>query len=151
MTSCEFVLSGQSKNWQKSVFNSELQQYIKKYKRSPCVQTLPLKFALLCELYVSPSNLNNFILIKLISFLMDSNFFPICQSFLKLLVQEVEDMQFLLHKAACTKKLPDTPLSKNVEADGIFTKKNCWQAEKNAQKYCQHKFIRFSSLSHIMW
>ena len=32
-------------------------------------------------------------------------------------------MQFLLHKAACTKKLPDTPLSKNVEADGIFKKK----------------------------
>ena len=30
--------------------------------RSPCVYTLPLKFALLCELYVSPSNLNNFIL-----------------------------------------------------------------------------------------
>ena len=33
-------------------------------------------------------------------------------SFLKLLVQEVEHMQFLLHKAACTKKLPDTSLSR---------------------------------------
>ena len=33
-------------------------------------------------------------------------------SFLKLLVQDVEHMQFLLHKAACTKKLPDTSLSR---------------------------------------
>ena len=35
-------------------------------------------------------------------------FFPVRQSFLKLLVQEVEHMQFLLHKDACTKQLPDT-------------------------------------------
>ena len=35
--------------------------------RSPCVKTLPLKVALSrsCELYVSPSNLNNFILSEL--------------------------------------------------------------------------------------
>ena len=37
MTRCEFVLSGQSNNWQKSVFNSELQQYIKKYKQPMCL------------------------------------------------------------------------------------------------------------------
>ena len=39
-------------------------------------------------------------------------FFPICWSFLKLLVQEVEHMHFLLHKAASAKKLPDTSLSR---------------------------------------
>ena len=32
--------------------------------------------------------------------------------FLKLLVEEVEHMQFLLHKAASTKKRPDTSLSR---------------------------------------
>ena len=64
MTRCEFVISGQSSNWQKSVFNSELQKYIKKYKK-PIVWTLSLKFALLCDLNVSPSNLNNFILSEL--------------------------------------------------------------------------------------
>ena len=37
MTRCEFVLSGQSSNWQKSVFNSELHQYIKKYKKPMCL------------------------------------------------------------------------------------------------------------------
>ena len=39
MTRCEFVLSGQSINWQKSVFNSELMKYmyIKKYKKPMCL------------------------------------------------------------------------------------------------------------------
>ena len=40
MTTCEFVLSGQNSNWQKSVFNySEVQKYmyIKKYKKLVCL------------------------------------------------------------------------------------------------------------------
>ena len=46
--------------------------------RSPCVKTLPLKVALSCELYVSPSNLNNFILSELHRSLTDGfyYFFP---------------------------------------------------------------------------
>ena len=56
-------------------------------------------FALLCEPYVSPSNLNNFILSEL--------------SFLKLLVQEVERMQLIYYiKLHALKKLPDTSLSR---------------------------------------
>ena len=45
---------------------------------------------------------------------MDSNFFfqLVLEFFWKLLAQEVEHMQFLLHKAASTKKLPDTSLSR---------------------------------------
>ena len=39
-------------------------------------------------------------------------FFQFVRVFLKLLVEEVEHMQFLLHKAASTKKLPDTSLSR---------------------------------------
>ena len=37
MTRCEFVISGKSSIWQKSVLNSELQKYIKKYKKPMCL------------------------------------------------------------------------------------------------------------------
>ena len=64
MTRCEFVISGQSSNWQKSVFNSELQKYIKKYKKPMCLD-LVVEVYFVVWFECSPSNLNNFILIEL--------------------------------------------------------------------------------------
>ena len=73
--------------------------------------------------------------------------FQFVRVFLKLLVQEVKHMHFLLHKAASTKKLPDTSLSrKHWKWD--FQEKNRGQAEKNAQKLSGQIYSVFITLSY---
>ena len=53
----------------------------------------------------------------------------------------------ILHKAACTKKLPDTSLSREhiIEANGIFKQKIESKLRKMS-KNCQNKFLWFASL-----
>ena len=112
------------------------------------------RWSLLCSvnLYVSPSNLNNFILRELhrSPFWWILIFVPICWSFLKLLVQEVEYTQFLLHKAVSTKNSLIHLYQENIEVNGIFKKKIGSKLRKMPRN-CQNKFIQFSSLCHIMW
>ena len=111
---------------------------------------------LCCVNLCFPFNLNNFILSEFhrSPFWWIQIFFPICLSFFKLLIQEVGHMQFLLHEAASTKKLPDTSLSREHwsywDLELSSRKKLSASWEKMSRNY-QNKFIRFSSLCHIMW
>ena len=96
-------------------------------------------------IYVSPSISTTLFLVNSTDLLSDG---------FKLLIQEVEHMQFLLHEAASTKKLPDTSLSREHwsywDLELSSRKKLSASWEKMSRNY-QNKFIRFSSLCHIMW
>ena len=60
-------------------------------------------------------------------------------------------MQFLLHKGAIAlKNFLKHLYQENIEANGIFKKKNEGKLRKMPRN-CQNKFIWFSSLCYIMW